>query len=133
MTRSLGILLGTLSAAVMAAAGVIEPDQVTGRQSTPTCVSGSHASPSGYDMDYAAVGDPDGNRFYDIDPAFTRDHSVGSSMSLYMVHGDGPSAYGSFKCQYTCNGTPGCVSFFGRFVQVNSSSERFECLGFDTL
>ncbi|POS77909.1 hypothetical protein DHEL01_v203701 [Diaporthe helianthi] len=133
MAKLFSILLAVLSVAVTAAASVTEPDQVAERRSTPTCVDGSRASPSGYEINYAAVGDPAGNRLYDIDPAFIIDHSVGSTMSLYMVHEDDASVYGSFKCQYTCNGTPGCVSFFGRFVQVNSSSERFECLGFDTL
>lgn len=41
--------------------------------------------------------------------------------------------YASFKCQYTCNGTPGCVSFFGRLVQVNSTTEHYECLSFGAL
>jgi len=50
-----------------------------------------------------------------------------------MPHGNDTSAYGSFKCQFKCNGTPGCVSFFGRFVQVNSTLEHFECLGFNDL
>lgn len=80
MAKLFSILLAVLSVAAVAAAGVIEPDQVAGRRSSPTCVSGSQASPSGYDIDYAAVGDPAGNRFYDIDPAFTKDHSVGSAM-----------------------------------------------------
>lgn len=80
MTKLFRILLAVLSVAGMAAAAVIEPDRVVGRRSTPTCVTGSHASPSGYDIDYAAVEDLDGSRSYDIDPAFIRDHSVGSPM-----------------------------------------------------
>lgn len=50
-----------------------------------------------------------------------------------MSPGGEPDGYASFKCQYACNGTPGCVSFFGRFVHVNSTTAHFECLTFGAL
>lgn len=82
MTKPFAILFTVISMAAMAAAGIIEPAHAAVRRSTPTtCVTGPPASTSGYDIEYAAVGDPAaGNRFYDIDPAFSADHSVGSAM-----------------------------------------------------
>ncbi|KAG6356614.1 hypothetical protein INS49_014487 [Diaporthe citri] len=136
MTRPFAMLLpAALVAAVMAAPGLIEQAHPVAHRSTPTtCMTGAQASTSGYVLNYTAVEDSAaGNRFYDIAPGFNTDHSVGSAMNLPVAHGDDANAYASFKCQFTCNATPGCVSFFGRFVQVNSTSERFECLGFDTL
>ncbi|KAJ0117150.1 hypothetical protein J7T55_003567 [Diaporthe amygdali] len=100
----------------------------------PTCVDGVPASTTPYDINYAAVKAPAAaHGFYDIEPAWDTAHAVGSAMNLYMAHGSDVNEYASFKCQYTCNGTPGCVSFFGRFVQVNSTDEHFECLGFNAL
>lgn len=43
------------------------------------------------------------------------------------------SEYASFKCQYACNGNRGCVSFFGRFVDVDTDQEYFECVSFTAL
>lgn len=59
--------------------------------------------------------------------------AVGIEIPQGLSLSTGSKDYASFKCQYTCNGTPGCVSFFGRFVQVNSTRERFECMSFDVL
>lgn len=82
MTKLFPILFTVISMAVMAVAGIIEPAHAAARRSTPTtCVTGPPASTSGYVIEYAAVGDPAaGNRFYDIDPAFSSAHSVGSAM-----------------------------------------------------
>jgi hypothetical protein len=82
MTKPFAILLAVLSVAAMAAADVIEPARAAARRSIPTsCVTGPPASTSPYVIEYVAVGDPAaGNRFYDIDPAFSTDHSIGSTM-----------------------------------------------------
>lgn len=84
MTKAFTVLLAAFSAAVIAAPGIIDQEQAhtMARRSTPTtCVTGAAASTSGYVMNYTAVEDPAAaNRFYDIDPAFSTDHSVGSAM-----------------------------------------------------
>lgn len=104
MTKLFPILFTVISMAVMAVAGIIEPAHAAARRSTPTtCVTGPPASTSGYVIEYAAVGDPAaGDRFYDIDPAFNTDHSVGSTMVSrstplhelcpFHLHGPRPSA-----------------------------------------
>lgn len=81
-TRFAILLLAALSAAVMAAPGMIEPAHAVAHRSTPTtCATGAAASVSGYVLNYTAVEDTAaGNRFYDIEPGFSTDHSVGSAM-----------------------------------------------------
>lgn len=84
MTKPFTLLLAAFSAAAMAAPGIIDQEQahaVVRRSNPTTCVTGSPASASGYVMNYTAVEDAAaGDRFYDIDPAFNTDHSVGSAM-----------------------------------------------------
>ncbi|ROV92693.1 hypothetical protein VSDG_06575 [Cytospora chrysosperma] len=98
------------------------------------CVTGSPAG-GAYDIKYAAVAAPaTTSRSYDIDAGFRSANAVGSAMTLqFSPGGEDMGEYASFKCQYTCNGTPGCVSFFGRLVQVNSTTEHYECLSFGAL
>lgn len=55
------------------------------------------------------------------------------TQSISMTHSSNSSDYASFKCQFACNGNSGCVSFFGRFVNVNTDEESFECLNFKTM
>ena len=83
MTNLFAMLLMALSAVAMAAPGVFEKAHAVADRSIPTtCVTGVPASTSGYDIDYAAavVDTAGGNRFYDIEPAFNADPSVGSAM-----------------------------------------------------
>lgn len=89
-TRFAILLLAALSAAVMAAPGMIEPAHAVVHRSTPTtCATGAAASVSGYVLNYTAVEDTAaGNRFYDIEPGFSTDHSVGSAM---VSHTTAPS------------------------------------------
>lgn len=76
------LLLAALSAAVMAAPGMIEQAHAVAHRSTPTtCATGAAASVSGYVLNYTAVEDTTtANRFYDIEPGFSTEHSVGSAM-----------------------------------------------------
>lgn len=53
-----------------------------------------------------------------------------TNQSLSITSSSNSSYYASFKCQYACNGNAGCVSFFGRFVNVDTAQESFECLSF---
>lgn len=80
------LLLVALSAAVMAAPSMIEPAHAVAHRSTPTtCATGAAASVSGYVLNYTAVEDTaTGSRFYDIEPGFSTDHSVGSAMVSYL-------------------------------------------------
>lgn len=86
-TRFAIILLAALSAAVMAAPGMIEQAHAVAHRSTPTtCVTGAAASVSGYVLNYTAVEDTaTGSRFYDIEPGFSTDHSVGSAMVSHVT------------------------------------------------
>ncbi|ROW06084.1 hypothetical protein VMCG_04569 [Cytospora schulzeri] len=138
------LVFGAFAAVVIAApAQAGHPDRVLHNRtptiatepSSATCVAGAPAiSTSAYKIDYAAVAAPTTGNSYDIDESFKSAHTVGNAMTLYFgSDSDDMKNYASFKCQYTCNGTPGCVSFFGRFVQVNSTTEHFECLGFGAL
>lgn len=84
MTTPPTVLLALLSAAAMAAPGIIEQAHAVAHRSTPTttCVTGVPASTSSpYPIEYATVGDSaTGSRFYDVEPAFNTDHAVGSAM-----------------------------------------------------
>lgn len=55
------------------------------------------------------------------------------SQEISTTHTSNTSDYASFKCQYACNGNAGCVSFFGRFINVDTDQEQFQCLSFKTL
>ncbi|KAJ4423539.1 hypothetical protein N0V82_001864 [Gnomoniopsis sp. IMI 355080] len=119
--KSFILLLTTLAAAVSA---------------TPaTCVASAAASTStSLSMaDYTAVTAPVTGTGYDIDAAFQAAYGFNSTMSISMTHSSNSSDYASFKCQFACNGNSGCVSFFGRFVNVNTEEESFECLNFKTI
>ncbi|KAI3396425.1 hypothetical protein diail_12145 [Diaporthe ilicicola] len=138
MAKFFTVLLTVSSAVAMAVPALIQQGEAVQARSTPSeptaCVVGVPASTAPYDINYAAVVAPAASHgFYDIEPGFDAAHAVGSTMNMYMTHGGDMNEYASFKCQYTCNATPECVSFFGRFVQVNSTAEHFECLGFDAL
>ncbi|KUI60079.1 hypothetical protein VP1G_07281 [Cytospora mali] len=126
ITRRSLLVLGIFASAAIAA-----PAQASERSAA--CVTGVPASTSPYDIDYAAVEGPTSSSSYDIAASFESAHTIGTAMNLYISPDSDMNDYASFKCQYACNGTPGCVSFFGRFVQVNSTTEHFECLSFGAL
>lgn len=50
-----------------------------------------------------------------------------------MTHNSNATDYASFKCQFACNGNAGCVAFFGRFINVDTDEESYECISFKTL
>lgn len=82
MNNPFYVLLAILAAAAMAAPAIIEQaDAVAGRSTPTTCVTGSPVTTSGFDIDYQPLeAVASGNRFYDIEPSFKTDHSVGSAM-----------------------------------------------------
>lgn len=55
------------------------------------------------------------------------------TQEIATTHSANMSDYASFKCQFACNGNKGCVAFFGRFVDVDTDQERFQCLSFKSL
>lgn len=87
MNNPFYILLAILAAAAMAAPAIIEQaDAVAGRSTPTTCVTGSPVTTSGFDIDYQPLeAVASGNRFYDIDPSFKTDHSVGSAMVRIVI------------------------------------------------
>ncbi|KAJ4388818.1 hypothetical protein N0V93_006278 [Gnomoniopsis smithogilvyi] len=119
--KSFVVALTTLAAAVSAAPA--------------TCVASAAASTStSLSMtDYTAATAPVTGTGYDIDAAFQTAYGFNSTMSISTTHSSNSSDYASFKCQFACNGNSGCVSFFGRYVNVNTDEETFECLNFKTI
>ncbi|KAL1881859.1 hypothetical protein Daus18300_000912 [Diaporthe australafricana] len=136
MKASSAFLLAAFSAAATAVPAHFHQGHVVQVRSTSTsytpttCVSGVPPSTATWPMEYAAVAT---NGLYDIESSFDTAHSIGSTMNLYMNHTSTTNEFASYKCQFACNSMSGCVSFFGRFVEVNSSTEHFECLGFSAL
>ncbi|KAF4508740.1 hypothetical protein G6O67_005082 [Ophiocordyceps sinensis] len=98
------------------------------------CVHGSPTKTENYDIMYQQVKPPssDGNNNFIVDPAWLKRHStVGSSIQMSM--GNPFISYGEFKCQYSCGGIPGCVSYAGYQSTVVGSHKKFECYFFDSL
>lgn len=50
-----------------------------------------------------------------------------------MTHKSNMTDYAEFKCQFSCNSDVGCVAFFGRYVNVDTEQEMFECMSFKAL
>lgn len=50
-----------------------------------------------------------------------------------MTHDANMTDYAEFKCQFACNENAGCVAFFGRFVNVDTDEEKFQCMSFKAL
>ncbi|KAJ9142613.1 hypothetical protein NKR23_g6985 [Pleurostoma richardsiae] len=69
---------------------------------------------------------------YGIDRIWSAQHAV-MTMNMGLRHGGELDLYGAFKCQFHCLPGAGCHSFFGRYVDVNTSAEHFECVGFDAV
>lgn len=61
------------------------------------------------------------------------DRYVPARQDLYTTHDANMSDYATFKCQYACNSNQGCVSFFGRFANVSTDYEHFECVSLSSL
>ncbi|PSS00740.1 hypothetical protein BD289DRAFT_6506 [Coniella lustricola] len=83
-----------------------------------TCVTSTASSTNTatWTVGYAEVDAPVTGTGYDIDASFVTANAFNNSM-----------------CQFACNGNQGCVSFFGRFIDVNTDEESYECLSFKTL
>ncbi|KAM4064359.1 hypothetical protein HRG_006178 [Hirsutella rhossiliensis] len=144
-------LLILLLAAVVIGAPALQPAPGI-RVSESKCVHGSPTKTENYDIQYQEVKPPSGNGSHDfiVDPSWRKRHStLGSSVQMSM--GNPSLSYGEFKCQYSCGGIPGCVSFAGyesgipiipprrgaslltQGIGTVTGSKKFECYVFDSL
>ncbi|CAN8095628.1 unnamed protein product [Discula destructiva] len=106
--------------------------------SAATCISASAATANTTDSsltlaDYTTATAPVSGTGYDIDASFQASYAFNSTMALSLTHSSNASDYASFKCQFACNGNEGCASFFGRYVNVDTDQESYECLSFTAI
>lgn len=137
------LALGALSATASAATCV--------SASTTTTTTTTSSLPL---TDYTAAPAPVSGISYDIDASFKATYAFNSTMvgyalfprrrptlrrtltrakTLSITSSSNATDYASFKCQFACNGNAGCSSFFGRYVDVGTNMESFECLTFTTM
>ncbi|KAI1342157.1 hypothetical protein F5Y15DRAFT_413424 [Xylariaceae sp. FL0016] len=128
MLRILSVLLAT---ATLALARPAVEDVATATD--PPCTTGAAVVTAGYTIKWApAIPTESFGHGYRPEPAWARDHVVGTYTFGVPMPIESGFAYAQFKCQYYCNAQTGAGSFFVDYAGKDSRAGSY-CNCYDEL